>query len=48
MVEFNAYRSLGPLYSELVGFGTEAHDDCVDAIGYALSPLRKNTALDIG
>lgn len=48
MVQFNAYRSLGPLYSELVGFGTEAHDDCVDAIGYALTPLRKNTSLDIG
>lgn len=48
MVEFNQYRSLGPLYSELVGFGTEAHDDTVDALGYALSALRRNTALDIG
>ena len=48
MVEFNQYRQLGPLYSELVGFGTEAHDDCVDAIGYALGPLRKTGALDFG
>lgn len=48
MVLFNAYRGLGPLYAELIGFGTEAHDDCVDAIGYALTPLRRNSRLDVG
>jgi predicted phage terminase large subunit-like protein len=47
LVTFNQYRKLGRLTLELTGFGAEDHDDCADALVYALVGLMGRRKLEV-
>lgn len=46
MVKFNMYRSLGPIITELVNFGSSSHDDCVSGVVHLLRGLRKHSIME--
>lgn len=48
LVIFNQYRVMSRLIDELVNFGSIDHDDCVDAIVYALQALAGRRKLEVG
>lgn len=48
LVVFNQYRVLQRLIDELVNFGAIDHDDCADAVVYALQALAGRRRLEVG